>query len=159
MHRLTPDEAGERRDTGAVLVLVLVLTVILGVVACSLAAYASAGLRTSRATDHRTARLSAVDAALRVGGEVLRTRPDRCATAQPSELTRVTVNGFEVAVNCAAILDDADRVGPHELTAVLRDGSTTVTGVSQVQVYTSSNLPCEVAGGRCNILVNSWAIG
>lgn len=131
--------------------LVLVMTVILGVVAAALAGYAATGLRTSTVTDRRTERAAAVDAGMRVGVELLKNDPSACSGA-------VTINGIPVTIACTPVTDPA-RLGPYRITATATDRGVTTTGVADVQAYTASGKVCgAVAGERCTVMINAWAV-
>ena len=146
-----PRVNGGDRDQGAILVMVLVMTVILGVVACALGTYATTGLRTSAVTDRRTERVSAADAGLRVGVELLKKSPSACSGS-------VVINDLAVSVSCASVTD-ASRLGPFRITSSVAVGSATVTGVADVQAYTPSGKVCGTTAEKCTVMVNSWAVG
>jgi Tfp pilus assembly protein PilX len=146
-----PRVTGSERDEGAVLVMVLVMTVILGVVACALATYATTGLRTSAVTDARTERVSAADAGLRVGVELLKKSPSACTGS-------VVINDLTVNVSCTAV-SDASRLGPFRVTASVTVGSATLTGIADVQAYTPSGKVCGTTAEKCTVMVNSWSVG
>ena len=139
------------RDQGAILVMVLVMTVILGVVACALATYAATGLRTSAVTDARTERVSAADAGLRVGVELLKKSPSACTGS-------VEINHLTVNVSCVPV-SDPGRLGPFRVTASVTVGSATLTGTADVQAYTPSGKVCGTTTEKCTVMVNSWSVG
>lgn len=148
MHRVTRQRL-EHGDSGQVLPLVLVLTVILGLVASALAIYVGVGLRTSRVTDHRSERLAALDAALRVGVERLKVDRTSCTAS-------IEVNDVEVDVACSAVTNGS-RIGPFEVTATTSEGT---SAVAQVQAYTSSGRRCaDAVSEKCIVMINSWSLG
>jgi Tfp pilus assembly protein PilX len=137
------------RDAGAILVMTLVLTVILGVVACALAAYAATGLRTSHVTDARTERVGLADAGLRIGVELLKKNPAACTKD-------VSIDGDVVHVACVAVTDPSRR-GPFRITAPV--SGTALVGTADVQAYTSSGKVCGTSVEKCTVMVNSWSVG
>lgn len=137
------------RDRGAVLVMTLVLTVILGVVACALVTYAATGLRTSKVTDARTERVGLADAGLRIGVELLKKNPAACTRD-------VTIDGEVVRVACAPVVDPT-RIGPFRITAAVQ--GTALTATADVQAYTASGKVCGTTTEKCTVMVNAWSVG
>jgi Tfp pilus assembly protein PilX len=157
MHRLSTAAPDPARDEGAVLVLTLVLTVILGAVACALAAYAVVGLRTSGVTDRRLDRLAATDAGLRAMAETVKQNPANCkGAASPITFTldsdRTTVTAW-----CERSGADTSQWTPFRLHAKANRSGVTAVAIADVQGRTSSYGPC-VAGQRCILSINSWAM-
>jgi hypothetical protein len=156
VHRLTAEQ--DQRDEGAVLLLTLVLTVILGAVACAVAAYAAVGLRTSGVTDRRLERVAATDAGLRAAGEMLKTDPGNCALGGVSAITfSLDQERIQVRAWCEPAGAATSEWKPYRLRAEATRNGVLVRGSADVQGRTSSYRPC-VAATRCIITINSWAV-
>jgi hypothetical protein len=97
-----------KRDQGAALVMVLVLTITLGIVATALARYATVGLTYSSVVRDRADRLAAADGGMRYMIEKMRLRQTLCTTnAAQNGFTSVvppSINGSTISVTC-------DRIG------------------------------------------------
>ena len=102
------DTAGPTRDRGAMLLMAMVFTIILGAVVASIATYATTGLRHLRVVQERADRLAAADGGMRYMIEKLKLRQTLCTTA-------VATNGYTTVVppsiNGATIKVTCDRIG------------------------------------------------
>lgn len=143
------------RDEGTVLVLTMVLTIILGAVACAVATYAAVGLRTSGVTDRRLDRLAATDGGLRAAAEILKQNPANCAAGAPG--VTFEIDGASVNAWCEQNGSATTQWTPYRLHATATKGGASATAVADVQGRTSSYGPCEPAK-RCILSINSWAV-
>jgi hypothetical protein len=161
MHRLTDDTPAGRaptegcEDRGAILILALVLSVLLGVVATALASYVAVGLKTSGVTDRRLEQLTATDGGLRAGTELLKQNPANCTTGL-APIT-LTIDGATVSVWCEQSGAATSRWTPYRIHSTMTLNGATRTGVADVQGRTSSYGPC-IDGQRCIVTINSWAV-
>ena len=161
MHRLTDDPPDDRavtaqdKDRGAILILALILSVLLGVVATALASYVAVGLKTSGVTDRRLEQLTATDGGLRAGTELVKQNPANCATGV-APIT-LTIDGATVSVWCEQSGAPTSRWTPYRIHSTMTLNGSTRTGVADVQGRTSSYGPC-IDGQRCIVSVNSWAV-
>lgn len=96
-----------RRDEGAILPLVLVVTVVLSIIVVGIATYTSAGLRYGQQSEARAGRLASAQGAMDDALEQLSLRSSLCATAAGGAGIDVpfpeTVNGSNVVVSCRIV--------------------------------------------------------
>ena len=105
-HPARQDPAAPVRDSGMVLPLVLVLSVVLAVLVTSVATYASTNLRYGGVTADRSDRLSAADAGMRYAIDQLKLRNAGCIIdSTTAELPRADVdfNGATATITCQRI--------------------------------------------------------
>lgn len=150
----------DERDSGAILVMTLVLCLVLGVIATALATYAMTGLKTSKVTDFRNNQVTALDAGLRIGMELIQSNPTACLSnyqvPQP-------ISGATVTVKCVQI---NPLLSPQWMTYRITSnvGSNAQSGVAIVQATTSSAAQCLpltaglVQSPPCILTVNSWSV-
>jgi hypothetical protein len=105
--------AAASRDGGAVLPLVLVLSVVLAVLVLSVATYTATSLRYGTVTADRSDRLSAADAGMRYAIDQLKIRNEGCIGLTPTQLPRsdVDFNGATASITCqlTARVDEAGQ--------------------------------------------------
>jgi Tfp pilus assembly protein PilX len=152
--------ASAERDRGAILVVTLVLCMVLGITVVALARFATTGLKTSAVTDHRNEQVTALDAGLRVGLEIIETNATACLTPY---LVPQSINGVNVTVRCEQISPLLSTTWmTYRITSTISGSAR--TGVAIVQASTSSGAACLpllsslVQIPACQLTVNSWAI-
>ncbi len=98
------------RDSGLILPLVLVLTVVLGGVVLAISSYAATTLRAGSVVENRVDQLAASDAGIQIALEKLRTREASCTTN--SQLVHSgTVNRQPFTVKCQRTTINAADIG------------------------------------------------
>lgn len=140
--------AAADRDRGAILVLVLMMTVILGVMVVGVARYAAVGLRSTRVTEARNLRTGAVDGGLRMGIELVKSAPAQCTAS----MSVPPLNGLAITLSCAANGSASATWVPYRLTATTAGGG---SAVADLQVSKVSGVACTAA---CTVTINSWSI-
>jgi hypothetical protein len=118
-----------RRDTGAVLVLTLILTVVLGAVVIALAGFATVGLRTSHITDSRSETNADGAAAITWAMEAFRDTSlslTDCGQGSASALivpSAIAVNGSTITLTCEVTAPDGAFPVVHLRATAQNDGS------------------------------------
>lgn len=97
-----------QRDDGAILPIILVMTVVFTLVIASVATFVTTGLRYGKAVELRADRLAAADGGLRYGVERLRNFEDLCTTGAGTSGGYTTIfppqiNGADTSVTCRRV--------------------------------------------------------
>jgi Tfp pilus assembly protein PilX len=154
MHRITTSTPRQppqpARDHGAILILVLVITLVLSIIVASLATYVTTGLRSTHVSKDRNTRIASADATLRMGIEELKLNPSLCTNNMTIPTTNNTTNHLQCTTNGTP----NSAWTPYLLTATTQNNGTT-TAQAAIQIATTAGTPCTAT---CTITINTWSV-
>ena len=154
MHRITTPApqhpARPASDGGAILILVLVVTLVLSIIVASLSTYVTTGLRSTHVSKDRNTRIASADATLRMGIEELKLNPSLCTNTMTIPTTNNTTNHLQCAPNGTP----NSAWSPYLLTATTQNNGTT-TAQAAIQIATTAGTPCT---STCTITINAWSV-
>lgn len=140
--RRVPTAAALSADRGSLLIVTLILTVVLASVVLAITSYAAVGLRMTKVTDERMARLAAAEVGVWWAAEQLVDGVD-CSDLhdRSRQQADLRLNGASVEVRCEHVQPSADVPGTVYVVsgiAHLGPASTRIDATVQIADYTGS---------------------